>query len=577
MSLTESIGIDLGVVPGAPGTLTAAREAGARLVRARFALGDRAIADEGFLSEAAAFAAAAEELGLRVLGVIDGNLTVAPGGAGAFAEEAPDGIVDAWSEELGANASRLVGAVRGRVTAWEVLPAPNAGSPHRIAPGRWAALVARVAERVRQVDPGAALIAGGLVSDEDDDGVDYLHAAFRAGVDSGAWLPGAVPFDAPAIRLDVLPDGGLTEDDVSAVLSERTRRLWRVLENLLGAEEAARRGILVTGVSWDAGRCGEDLQGRNTWTALDTLTADPVVRAAVWSALVDGPGHARGLHRGDAATTDRRRPAWRAFHDFTLYAAQISPAPAVFAFGAGPIALTEPPQPFEPPAPPEAVEPWPPVAAPQPPEPSQPFEPPAPPEPPEAVEPWPPVAAPQPPEAVEPWPPVAAPAPPEPSQPVEAPEPPEPSQPFDPPEPPEPPEAVEEPHERTIAFRIPDAAAVLTEQGLTDAELQSALAAVVAKYGGYEWLPPGDYAVTVPLQPQAPPPPAYTNQQIISALYRAGGGTWAVLDKSGLLLSDLAARREQPYAGPPLENLSALSDDELARVRDALQSLSRED
>jgi hypothetical protein len=91
-------------------------------------------------------------------------------------------------------------------------------------------------------------------------------------------------------------------------------------------------------------------------------------------------------------------------------------------------------------------------------------------------------------------------------------------------------------------------------------------------YPDREWLPPGEYQVTLPAR-HANSPASYTNQQIISALYRAGGGTWSVLDKSGLLLSDLAHRRDQPYSGPAIENLASLSDDEVERVLAALQEI----
>jgi hypothetical protein len=550
MNLTESIGIDLGSADEAATRLESARELGARMVRVRFRLANRPAVDDELLQTARGVVEAARRLGLRLLGVIDSDLTVAPGGAGAFAEAAPPEIVAAWSEELSANASRLVGAVAGGVAAWELLPSPNRGMPPRIDPARWAELLARAAAVVRSADSRATVVAGALSSDEADDGVEYLQNAYRLGRDQGLWPDGKAPFDAIAIRLDVLPSGGASEDEVAAALSERTRRLWRVVENLEGTGVAESRGIMVTGVSWDSALCGDDVQARNAWTALDTLTADPVVRCVVWQQLVDGADGARGLVAGATPDPDRRRPSWRAFQDFTRYAAQIAPPPEVLAPSEEPV---------EPQAPENATQP---VTQPMPEE--------APP--PEAArvpEPMPEVAAPMPEEAPPPVPtappPVPTAAPPVPTPPSAVPEP------VSAPEPaPEPPAGG-----ATIAFRIPDAAAVLREQGLEGQQLEAAIAAVVAKYGGYEWLPPGQYEVTLPAHGSAPPPASFTNQQLISALYRAGGGTWCVLDKTGLLLSDLAQRRDEPYAGPPIESLAGLSDEELARVRKELAAQAR--
>lgn len=488
MALSETIGIDLGTAPLAGELAAEAAAAGARIARVRIALHSRPTVDEALLDTASDAIGALRSAGLGVVAVIDGDLTVAPGGAGAFDPAAPDALAAAWTDELADNAARLAHRLGSAVSAWEILPAPNVGSTARIAPSRWAAMLASVAAAVRPAG-NATILAGALVSDEQDDGVAYLHEAYRAGGEDGAWPDGTPPFDGLSIRLAVLPDGGASGDDVSAVLAERTRRLWRVVENLEGTEEAMRRGIYVTGVGWSADRCGEDVQGRNAWTALDTLTSDPVVRAVIWAGLLDDPEGAFGLFRGASAAEETRRPAWRAFKDFSLYAQQIGAAPSILVPGLE----GQPAEEAPPPAP----------------------------------------AAPEPDGAIEPE-----------------------------------PEAVPTPAlgtERTVTFRIPDAAALLAAQGLSGPELEAALAAVVAKYGGYEWLPPGEYSVTVPAEPggrgaESP----ITNQQVISALYRAGGGTWAVLDKSGLLLSELASKRDEAYSGPAIEELGTLSEEELA-------------
>jgi hypothetical protein len=66
--------------------------------------------------------------------------------------------------------------------------------------------------------------------------------------------------------------------------------------------------------------------------------------------------------------------------------------------------------------------------------------------------------------------------------------------------------------------------------------------------------------------------PEYTNQQVINAFYRAAGdlglpSRWSLMAKAGLSLSKLAANRQGPYLGPPVEELPRLSPEEKALVQ----------
>lgn len=329
MTRIDRIGLDLGPALAAETLGAAAAEAGADLVRVRFALGDRPEPDGAFIEAARGTTEALRAAGLRILGIIDSDLTVAPEGMGAFAESTPGPLARVWIEELVANAAHLAASLGDRVSAWEILPEPNRGRPARIAPARWAELLAAVGAAMRAVQPQATLVAGGLVSDDDDDGVDYLRAAFRAAREGHLWPKGVPPFDALGIVLRILPDGGASEDAVASQLGDRTRRLWRVMEQVEGEATAAARSIFVTGLAWDADRSGPDVQARNVWTALDSLTSDPVVRMVVWSALNDARapgGGAVGLYAGASTDPADRRWAWNAFNDFALYARQISPS-----------------------------------------------------------------------------------------------------------------------------------------------------------------------------------------------------------------------------------------------------------
>lgn len=743
MTRVDRIGVDVGTPADAAALAATARETGAAMVRVRFALGGWTEPDDGFIAAARSAIVAVRAAGLQVLGVIDSDLTVAPEGMGAFAAGPQGALAVAWASEMSENAARVSAALADLVDVWEVLPDPNRGDPPRIAPDRWAALVAEVAARVRQAAPGAVVVSGGLVSDDADDAVDYLTAALRAAAEARLWAPGALPIDGLGIRLGVLGDGGTSGDMVAAIVAERARRLWRVLERFEGTAAAEACGIYVTGIGWDAAKVGEDIQARNVWAALNALTSDAKVYTVIWQGLVDAPaGGAMGLFRGTSTAPMDRRWAWNAFSDFAAYARQITPAAGAEALLAGvdTAAHVEPPSRVPAPAEPEPVEPgWsepaalvhpaaepggpeldvneapvdvaaaaPGVVAPvasemamadgdfdspgwtetgadeleageveistveiaavdaeptwvEPvaatPETVEAGAEPAWDEPaaaaseavePVAVEPEPidaeaswvepvaeeseavdvepmwdePVAAESEavdaepvwvePVAVEPetvhaeasWvetpigastapttiePPVAeAPA----GAPV-APATVEPAAGIDAAAHVEPPPAgpalglpaaalapvlpTAQPPEDTevVDFRIPDAAEVLRAAGIDGARLAAVLDAVRQKYGDPAWLPAGDYHVS--LRPSAPapaaPPAAYTNQQVISALYRAGGGTWDVFERSGLKLGDMAARRTQAYAGPAVADMAGLSPDERDVVAHELAAL----
>jgi hypothetical protein len=118
----------------------------------------------------------------------------------------------------------------------------------------------------------------------------------------------------------------------------------------------------------------------------------------------------------------------------------------------------------------------------------------------------------------------------------------------------------------TIHFHVPSLAEILKSQGLHGRRLDAALAAARALGDNPV---PGDYQVELPIGLESGP--EYTNQDVISAFYRAGGGTWELLEKSGLTLSDLATDRNAPYVGVPVDSLNALDQNERDRVLGELE------
>lgn len=123
---------------------------------------------------------------------------------------------------------------------------------------------------------------------------------------------------------------------------------------------------------------------------------------------------------------------------------------------------------------------------------------------------------------------------------------------------------------RLVTFRIPGLHALLEAQGLESEAMTRALRLMAAKYGPAELMVPGAYSVSIPPEPEMPSSAAYTNQEIINAFYTAGGKTWTLLNKAGLNLLALASDRAAPYAGPAVDEMATLTDEERAWVKAAL-------
>ncbi|MFN2114790.1 MAG: hypothetical protein ACK2T6_03680, partial [Anaerolineae bacterium] len=476
MALTDMLGIDVGTHLDAATRFRLAADAGARLARVRFTLGHEQSLTGVTLDGARDAADAAERERLGLIAVVDGDLTVAPGGGRVFVGDGSAHLAEAWRDELAGNAAALAALIGARVQAWEILPEANAPAPDGLSPERFAALLECVAAAIKGAAPDAVVVAGGLMSDDGDDAVDYL----RQVLEHGQWAHGEYPFDVVGIIRRVAPGPGQTEQAVGAALSERTRRLWRVMENAGRAGQAGVSGIYVTGVSWDADVCGEAEQGRNAWSALDALTAEPAVRAVVWSSLADDEGESNGLLRSPTEDPADRRPAWQAFKDFSIYAAQISPAvtdPLSSLADAVPEPDAAPPTASASAAPSSKLAS---VAA-------------------SGASPAPGESAGRPTTNTE----------------TVGKE-----------------RSTMDTGRTQVRFTIPTAAEVLADLGVDGALREVVLEAVAAKYGGHEWLPPGEYEVSVDVpRTTAPEPAPFTNQQVISALYRVGGGTWAVLER----------------------------------------------
>ncbi len=122
---------------------------------------------------------------------------------------------------------------------------------------------------------------------------------------------------------------------------------------------------------------------------------------------------------------------------------------------------------------------------------------------------------------------------------------------------------------RHIVVRIPTARDQLVALGLSEEDVGRSLALLAQAHGPVEQLPPGEYAIDLPVES---PPEQYTNQQVITAIYRAaeamGEDGWALLSRAGL--THLIGDRQAAYEGLPMAELPGLTPEERAWVHAAL-------
>jgi hypothetical protein len=122
---------------------------------------------------------------------------------------------------------------------------------------------------------------------------------------------------------------------------------------------------------------------------------------------------------------------------------------------------------------------------------------------------------------------------------------------------------------RRIVVRIPTARDQLVTLGLSEEDVGRSLALLAQAHGPVEQLVPGEYVIDLPVEA---PPERYTNQQVITAIYRTAEAVhesgWALLSRAGL--AHLIHDRQATYEGLPIAELPGLTPEEKARVHAAL-------
>ena len=253
----------------------------------------------------------ARRLDFRVLAVVDGTPAwaaadaAAPGAAVPLGLERPARLADGrpnpanpWAAFL----ATLAGRYGGQVAAWEIWNEPNSRAFWRGTPAEYARLYAEARGVLGRVAPGAAVLSGGLVSD-DGGFLRAVAAALCPAAPCAATPPAAVAwhvYDNPAdiTRLATLTRAALAPYGVAP-------QLW-ITEANVPVDDAQAPGDAVVG------RDAVSLPRQ----AAFVLQADALARAASVQALViyrasdvDDQGHYWGLLRGDRTA----RPALLAY------------------------------------------------------------------------------------------------------------------------------------------------------------------------------------------------------------------------------------------------------------------------
>ncbi len=216
----------------------------------------------------------------------------------------------------------LAGELDGRVAAWELWNEPNDGpEPGFWAgpadPGGYAALLKAAYPAIKQADPDAAVITGGLVAND----FEFVEGLLAHGARDA--------FDAVAVHTDTAcltspPDEVYREPD--GRIGRYSFTGYREIHALTG------KPVWMTEMGWSStgatcargGRAGtkpggvpEPQQAANLAAAYACLQSDPFVAVALWFSLQDVSAsdvddHRLGLLRHDASA----KPAYAAFQQW---------------------------------------------------------------------------------------------------------------------------------------------------------------------------------------------------------------------------------------------------------------------
>jgi hypothetical protein len=257
--------------------------------------------------------AALKARGVKVLVVVHRAPAWASGGRGGIAPPSNPATFGAF---MGQIAQRVPGA-----DAWELWNEPDSGEfwAGGADPAAYAALLRSAYPAIKAVQPGDAVVTGGMVGNN----MDFLSALYANGA-QGA-------FDAVAVHTDT---ACLTSGPDAYYRDERGRvgrytfSAYREVHAVMADHGDAAKPIWMTELGWNTqrGRCNvgekagkkpigvsKQRQARLLRAAYRCLAADPIVGVALWFGVQDIPGsrHARGF--GLYGRRGKAKPAAKAF------------------------------------------------------------------------------------------------------------------------------------------------------------------------------------------------------------------------------------------------------------------------
>jgi len=256
----------------------------------------------------------ARAAGLKVLMVVTNSPSWASGERSA--EAAPD-----RPEDYASIVRRMAARYAGRVSAWEMWNEPDLVA-FKDDPGRYAAVLRAGHAAVKQADPAATVVLGGLVGNH----YSYLERIYQAG--------GGGAFDAVGVHTDTAclvagPDEQYREKDgrIGRYSFTGYREVRRTM--LANGDD---KPIWATEIGWSTltstCRVGtvagtrpsgvdEATQAKHLTRAYRCLQAEPYVAVAFWFSLQDVSRSSTESHRFGLLRDDGRpKPAYDAFRTF---------------------------------------------------------------------------------------------------------------------------------------------------------------------------------------------------------------------------------------------------------------------
>lgn len=269
------------------------------------------------------------------------------------AEDARGNGDNPYLQRFGDHAATVLAThYKDQIRAWEIWNEPNAwterdevGRPRGgsfIYPSGFAWALTRGFEAVKQAQPDAIVISGGLFGHDLGDpavlfardpcptgvpsGADYLCATYEMGLRHAGWQPGAYPFDHVGQHIYI--DGGsLTSEEKLRIYLDEIRDAYLSYEGV-----DSRKTTHITEFGWSTKDMPQELQAENLLMAYDTFRQVGYVARAYWFHAQDVPE--AGLFYGLTDADGRKKRAFDVYLDAAAFGAPegsddvVSPASA---------------------------------------------------------------------------------------------------------------------------------------------------------------------------------------------------------------------------------------------------------